>query len=222
MERIGLFGGTFNPIHEGHLRAAEEVRKRFSLDNIYFIPAAVPPHKVPDALAETTDRLAMIRLAILEYPYFSASNIEVGRPGPSFTIDTVRYFKSTLPDETILYFISGLDAFLEIDTWKSYRDLLQAVPFIVMARPHEKFTKSALGWKVLEHFLNDRVSDQYSFSTPEQCYLHPLNQPVYIVDIKLMDISSTQIRNRIKKGRSLRPLVPETVADYIKSKGLYA
>lgn len=221
MKRIGLFGGTFNPIHRGHLQAADEVQKRFPLDQIYFIPSATPPHKEPDVLAGAADRLAMIRLAIADYPLFRASDVEVSRPGPSFTIDTVCYYKSNLPEETELYLIMGVDAFLEIHTWKSYVNLLKLISFIVMSRPCVEFIKSPHGWKILEDYLYRQISDTYRFSVERSRYDHPDNPPLYRMDIGLMDISSSQIRRCIKAGRPVDGQVPPAVDAYIKTKGLY-
>jgi nicotinate-nucleotide adenylyltransferase len=133
--RLGLFGGTFDPIHIGHLRAALEVKQGFGLDRIVFIPAALPPHKKGDQVADAADRLKMVELGVSGYSGFSVSDAELQRSGPSYSIDTINHFKkSSEPDSEIL-FISGLDAFLEIDTWKSYRDLLRQIAFIVIARP---------------------------------------------------------------------------------------
>ena len=134
--RIGLFGGTFNPIHRGHLWAASEVIKRFNLDQFFLIPAALPPHKTPGAVANADDRLEMIHLAIADLSGLTVSDVELNRPGPSYTIDTVRHFKNTLANDSRIYLIMGLDAFLEIDTWKSYTELLEQIAFIVMARPN--------------------------------------------------------------------------------------
>jgi len=221
LKRIGLFGGTFNPLHWGHLRAADEVRKKFPLDHIYFIPSATPPHKEPEVLAGADDRLAMIRLAIADYPLFRASDVEVSRPGPSFTIDTVRYYKSNLPEETDLYLIMGFDAFLEIHTWKSYLNLLKLISFIVMSRPCKEFIKGPRGWKILEDYLCRRISDRYRFFAERSCYDHPDNPSLYLMDIGLTDISSTRIRHAVKTGLPIDRQVPPVVDAYIKTKGLY-
>ncbi|MBU4209797.1 MAG: nicotinate (nicotinamide) nucleotide adenylyltransferase, partial [Proteobacteria bacterium] len=139
MEHIGLFGGTFNPIHVGHLRAIQDVQNRFALDKCYLIPAALPPHKEPGDVVDAKYRLEMIRLAVSEYSdrlnSVIISDVELKRSGPSYTVDTVNHFKSILPYNSRLYFILGIDAFLEIDTWKSYSDLFYLTAFIVMARP---------------------------------------------------------------------------------------
>ena len=219
--RIGLFGGTFNPIHSGHLKAAKEVKKGFALDRISFIPSALPPHKEPEGVVNPHDRMEMIRLAVADDSDFSISDVEQKRSGPSYTIDTVSYFKSVLPKDAKLYLIVGLDALLEMDTWKAYMDLFLLIPFIVMARPVPGCHDPSLMWKTLENYLKTKISDGYQFSPSLPGCVHPDKQPVFLFDFKPLDISSTKIRERIAKGRSIHRLVPEKVADYIKTKGLY-
>lgn len=219
--RIGLFGGTFNPIHLGHLRAALEVKKAFSLARNYIIPSAIPPHKNNLGLVETGDRLEMIRQAVFEHPGLVVSDIELKRSGPSYTIDTVNHFKSTFSEDTRLYLIVGLDAFLEIDTWKSYNDLLRIIPFIVMARPDPKWKDASRQRQVLEEFLKRRISKGYNFSSSPFGYFHADKQPIFISKVSLLDISSSAIRELIKAGGSIQSLVPQKVESYIKSKGLY-
>ncbi len=219
--RIGLFGGTFDPIHHGHLRAALEVKEGFALDKIYLIPAAIPPHKASGGIAGAKDRLEMIRLAVSGYSDFTVSDIELKRSGPSYTIDTVNHFKSILPEDTRLYLIVGLDAFLEIDTWKSYNDLFLLVSFIVMARPGAGYSSGITKWKTYEDYIKSRISHGYEFSVTQSCYVHEEKQPVFIFDVSLLDISSTKIRELVKKGSSIKFLVPEKVEDFIKTKGLY-
>ena len=218
--KIGLFGGTFNPIHQGHLRAALEVQQTFALEKTYLIPSALPPHKEPRGVSDAEDRMEMTRLAVIEYPGFTVSDIELKRPGPSYTIDTVRGFKSTLPDAE-LYFILGIDAFLEIDTWKSYRNLFRVISFIVMSRPDDAFANTRMMWDTLEAHLKSSISDGYRFSVSKACFVHDEKQPVFVLDIAALDISSTKIRKRVKEGRSIASLVPESVEDFIKRKGLY-
>lgn len=219
--RIGLFGGTFNPIHRGHLWAASEVIKRFNLDQILLIPAALPPHKTPGAVANADDRLQMIQLAIDNLCGLTVSDIELNRPGPSYTIDTVRHIKKTLADDSRIYLIMGLDAFLEIDTWKSYADLLEQIAFIVMARPSEDCPDAEQGWKILESYLKSTLSEDYKFSASRRCYISEGKQPIHIVDIDALDISSTKIRQNIKTKQNIEKLVPPKVAAFIQSKGLY-
>ena len=219
--RIGLFGGTFNPIHRGHLWAASEVMKRFNLDQIFLIPAALPPHKTPGAVANADDRLEMIHLAITDLSGLTVSDVELNRPGPSYTIDTVRHFKNTLADDSRIYLIMGLDAFLEIDTWKSYAELLGQIAFIVMARPDEDCPNADQGWKILENYLKSTLSEDYEFLTARGCYTSEGKQAIHIVDIDAMDISSTKIRQNIKTKKTIENLVPPKVAEFIQSKGLY-
>jgi nicotinate-nucleotide adenylyltransferase len=221
LTRIGLFGGTFNPIHKGHLRAALKVRETFALDKIYLVPAALPPHKEPGGVSSAKDRMEMTRLAVSNTPDVIASDVELNRPGPSYTIDTVNHFKSKLPEDTELYFILGLDAFLEIDTWKSYRKLFHLIPFIVMTRPGRSYRDTTMMWKTLNAYIVSNISDGYRFSESRSCYVHDDMQAIFTVDIDPLDISSTGIRELIKKGRSIQSLLPEKVAAFILNKGLY-
>ena len=219
--RIGLFGGTFNPIHRGHLWAASEVIKRFNLDQIFLIPAALPPHKTPGLVAKSDDRLKMINLAIADFSGLTVSDVELNRPGLSYTIDTIRHFKYTLTKDAGLYLIMGLDAFLEIHTWKSHQDLLEEIAFIVIARPDHNYTDAQQGWRIIETYLKSTLSSDSQFDAERACYTLEGKQPVYVCDIKALDISSTNIREMIKKKQNIENLVPPEVADYIRLKGLY-
>ena len=219
--RIGLFGGTFNPFHLGHLRAALEVKNAFSLDRNYIIPSAIPPHKNNLGLVEAGDRLEMIRQAVSDHPGLVVSDTELKRPGPSYTIDTVNHFKSKFSKDTCLYLIVGLDAFLEIDTWKSYNDLLQIIAIIVIERPDPKWKDASRQRQVLEEFLKFRISKGYHFSSSRFGYFHADKQPIFISKLRLLDISSSAIRKLVKAGESIQSLVPPKVESFIKSKGLY-
>jgi len=219
--RIGLFGGTFNPIHRGHLRAAKEVKKGFALDKISFIPSALPPHKESEGVAGASDRMEMIRLAVSDDTDFSISDIEQKRLGPSYTIDTVCLYKTVLPQDTLLYLIVGFDAFLEMDTWKSYMDLFLRIPFIVMERPVPGLSDRRLMWEKFENYLKTKISNRYQFSSSQSGYVHPEKQPVFIFNFKPLDISSTRIRERVSEGKPIHHLVPEKVEAYIQTKGLY-
>ena len=219
--RIGLFGGTFNPIHRGHLWAASEVIKRFNLDQIFLIPAALPPHKTPGQVARAEARLEMIHLAIADLCGLTVSDVELNRPGPSYTIDTIRHFKYTLAQDARIYLIMGLDAFLEIHTWKSHQDLLEQIAVIVMARPVQDHSDARQGWRILESYLKSTLSADYQFDTARACYTLEGKQPVHICDIKALDISSTKIREKVKRKQSIENFVTPEVADYIRLKGLY-
>jgi nicotinate-nucleotide adenylyltransferase len=218
---IGLFGGTYNPVHIGHLRAALEVREGFELDEVIMIPAALPPHKMPGEVADAADRLHMLNQALEDTPGLRISDVELKRSGPSYTIDTVAHFKHSLPDQSRIYLIMGMDAFLEIDTWKSYDELLLQIPFIIINRPKSGNAAKDPGWKIMEKFLASKISRDYVFSESRRCYRARNKQPIYIFEVTRLDISSTRIRNLINQGRSIDYFVPPKVADFINSKGLY-
>jgi nicotinate-nucleotide adenylyltransferase len=221
LKRIGLFGGTFNPIHLGHVQVIQEVKQGFGLDKIFIIPSALPPHKTPDGLVDAGDRIEMIRLSFSNHPDFAVSDVELNRSGPSYTIDTVRHFKSILPEDSELFLILGSDAFLEIDTWKSYKDLFLLIPFIVMSRGTEGINSRMFGRKIVGDYLKSKISEGYNLSASQSSYIHKEKQPVYVFDVTPIDISSTKIRKLIKNGSPIKSLVPEIVEAFIKSKGLY-
>jgi len=213
--RIGLFGGAFNPIHLGHLRAGIEIQEAFSLSQVLYIPTALPPHKETTNLIPFAHRLKMIRLAIAGYPFFKVSDVEKKRKGKSYTIQTVRFFKKTFGPKWEIYFIVGLDAFLEINTWKSYRDLFCLCHFVVMDRPgyHRDH---------LNAFLLREISPDIIFLPEENRFQHPAGFSIFVFPITLMDISSTRIRLLRQQKKSIRYLLPEKVEDYIVSKNFYA
>jgi nicotinate-nucleotide adenylyltransferase len=163
----------------------------------------------------------MIHLAITDLPGLTVSDVELNRPGPSYTIDTVRHFKKALANDSRIFLIMGLDAFLEIDAWKSYTGLLKQIAFIVMARPNADYPDADQGWKILEDYLNSTLKADYEFLNEHSCYISEGRQPIYPVDIDAMDISSTKIRQCIKTKKTIKNLVPLAVADFIQSKGLY-
>ena len=219
--RFGLFGGTFNPVHIGHLRAALEVKEGFELEKIFLIPAALPPHKIPGEVAAASDRLNMLNLALEDIPGLNVSDVELNRSGPSYTIDTVRHFKRTLPEKSLIFLVMGLDAFLEINYWKSYEELLTQIPIIVINRPQADKSASGNGWQELDDYLTSGISADYKFSETQCCYLAPDKEPIYVFEVTALDISATKIRSLIKKGRSIGYLVPRKAAEFINSRGLY-
>jgi nicotinate-nucleotide adenylyltransferase len=219
--KIGLFGGTFNPVHFGHLRAALEVREGCGLDQVLLIPAAVPPHKDRGGLAAAADRLRMIELAAEGEPGIAASDVEIRRGGPSYTIDTVRHFRSELPAGTDIYLITGLDAFLEIDTWKSFRELLALVPVIVISRPDASNRSAGSDREAVARFFRSRISSQCTLSGDPPGFSAEGVQGVTLFPVTALDVSSRRIRDLAAAGRSIRFLVPEQVRHHIKAKGLY-
>lgn len=220
--RIGLFGGTFNPVHFGHLKPIDEVRRAFSLDRVVLIPAAVPPHKPSRGVAEAQDRLAMVRLAAADRPGLAVSDVEIRRQGVSYSIDTVNHFRRTEAPETTLFFIIGVDAFLELDTWKAHDELLERLPFIVMTRPGGA-TGDDPGEQraAMADFLRDRLSDQYRYDARQHAFVHDRKQWLHLHPVTPVDISSTRIRESIRSGRSVADLVPPPVYDYLCKRGLY-
>ena len=213
MERIGLYGGTFNPIHFGHLRTAKEIKEAFSLDKVVFIPAAMPPHKKDTRLEHPEDRMEMIRLAISGQPGFDLSDVELQRSGLSYTVDTIHHFKSEIFREARLFFIIGSDAFLEINTWKSHTELMAQVPFIVMVRPDLVTNDIKYQLEKIKEFLTLKISGGYCFQPEKNRYDHPVNMPVYVQPVTPINISSTKIREIIRAGKSIRFLVPGACTD---------
>lgn len=198
--RIGLMGGTFNPIHLGHLIISEYIRDRFPLDKIIFIPSGNPPHKGKDNIISARDRYNMVLLSVESNPYFEVSLSEINRQGTSYTLDTINEFEKLYPNDE-LYFIVGADILYEITKWKNYEKLLNSVQFIVRGRN---------GLEELENLKRvDNLNKAYSAK------IKYINGP-------LIDISSTEIRNRLYTKKSIKYLVPEKVEDYIKLHGLYS
>lgn len=214
-ERIGLFGGTFNPIHSGHLRAGEIIGGMFSLDRVLFIPSHIPPHKSSAAMASAADRFRMVELAVEGCPKFQAGDLEIRTQGKSYSIITLEKVKQLFP-EAWFFFILGVDAFLEIKTWRSYETVMEECLFIVMSRPGYRLedARTVLGRERQAWFceLNptEKVSEQ-SFS----------DYRVFLVSLEALDVSSTEIRRRIHNGEPAGDMVPEPVARYIRENRLY-
>ena len=196
--RIGSLGGTFDPIHMGHLITAEIVRVSAALDEIIFIPAARPPHKENKGEAPAEDRLLMVQCAVEGNPAFSVSDIELRREGPSYTVDTIAALSEQLGDAE-LFFITGADAMNDLYRWHDPVRLLHSCTFIVAARQGVELDES-------------RLAEQFS---PEQ------RSRIRIVPTPHLEISSTVIRARVRAGRSIRYLVPRAVELYIEERGLY-
>ncbi len=222
LQRIGLFGGTFNPIHTGHLRIANDIRERFSLDSIIFIPAGMPPHKDKDQVINPAHRLRMAELAVEPFEYFKVSSIEVCREGFSYSIDTVRALQNELGKSAELFFITGIDAFLEIRTWKDAGALLGLCNFIVIQRPGYRFTDlkrielpalEGVSLSELEE-LDRRESVRLSIPLTDKYSL-------FLESITPCDISSTELRRLIHDSEGVKNLLPENVMSYIIEQGLY-
>lgn len=208
--RVGIFGGTFDPVHNGHLRAAEEIGEFFSLEKIYFVPVYIPPHKGNRQISDAEDRLAMVRLAIKGNSCFISSDIEVRRGGISYSIDTIEVMEKKFKE---LYYLIGIDAFSEIHTWHRYTDLFYHTNFIVMVRPnHNK--RSGLIIFPRDVRKQMKLLDDGTFE-------HISGKKVYLQFVTQLDISATRIRAATSNERSIRYLVPAAVEKYIKEKRLY-
>ncbi len=212
--KIGLFGGTFDPIHWGHLRSAEEVSETFGLDRVYFIPAAVPPHKRGQTTTPVRDRLQMVRLAVAKNPRFHVSTVEISRAGVSYSIDTIRDFAAKKQPGDLLYFIIGLDAFREIGTWKDFAELFPLCHFIVTSRPGSKDNDPLKGTGVA-------VKKLFCYDFRRKNYRHGSGTRVFFDELTDIAISASEIRALVKAGKSIRYLVPAEVERYIKRRGLY-
>ena len=209
-------------MHFGHLRTVLEVQEGFGLDTVYFIPSATPPHKDVDGVAGAVHRTEMLTRAIAGTPGFCLSDVELRRPGRSYTIDTVDQMASGLDPSNECYLIVGIDAFLEIDTWKSYKLLFERISFIVMSRPPVSGENCAgQSFKGLAAFVEEKVSPGYAADPGGKTLVHPEWRPIHLYDVTPMGIAATRIRQRVRRGESIRFLVPEAVETYINEKRLY-
>lgn len=198
MTRVGIIGGTFDPIHIGHLVCAESAREQFGLERVVFVPAAKSPFKLERETAGGVDRLAMVKLAIAGNSRFVASRVELDRGGPSYTVDTLRALKAETAGD--LYFITGADTIVGLDKWRSPREILSLATLVTFPRP-------GTGSRRLKAAV-ERLCAEYGGA-------------VEVVRGPRIDVSSTDIRARARAGQSLRYLVPDAVAAYIDQHSLY-
>lgn len=212
--RVGLLGGTFNPVHWGHLRAAEEIREMFELKQVIFIPTNISPHKESKEIVAAEHRLKMLGLAVNDNPYFFTSDVELKRPGKSYSIETIGHFKQTFGKELTLFFILGIDAFLEINSWKDYQELFSLCNFIVMSRPQYEV-------KELDQVIPAQVKTDFLYRPDEKRFINSSQFSIYFTEITPIDIASRSIRNLIKDGHSIKYLLPEEVEKYVKENKLY-
>ena len=196
MSKVGVFGGTFDPPHYGHLRAAEVARDVLALDSVLFVPAANPPHKQGIAVTDAEMRMEMLEEVLAGEDGFELCRIEIERGGSSYTIDTLDALQRAHPD-TEYWFITGSDAFVEIQTWRSWDLLLARYAFAVHERPGTRMDEAK---RVVPPSLGERI---------------------VFLRRQMLDVSSSGIRRSVRDGESIRFLVPEPVADYIRRKRLY-
>jgi nicotinate-nucleotide adenylyltransferase len=201
VQRMGLMGGTFDPIHQGHLVTAEAARSRFQLDKVVFVPSGQPPHKSGKTITSKEKRYLMTELATVTNPYFEVSRVEINRPGASFAIDTVLYFRELLAPGSEIYFITGADAIMEIVTWKDVNLLFENCIFIAATRPGFNLTR-----------MRQRLEKQLLPSQLER---------IIPIEVPAMAISSTDIRHRVAERRTIKYLLPESAENYIYKNDLY-
>ena len=197
MARTAVFGGSFNPIHFGHLLLADEVRDALDLDWILFVPAAVPPHNSPAYLAPAADRYAMVELAVAAQPRFAVSDLELRRAGPSYTVDTLEALR--IPRED-LFLIVGSETFMDLLTWREPRRIAQLARIVVVPRVGSAFDPESAAVRKVVREIGDE----------------PL-----IVRATSLPISASDLRRRVREGRSVAYRLPESVAAYIQAKRLY-
>ena len=211
---VALFGGTFDPIHAGHVAVAEAAQKRFHLDTIHFVPSARPPHKTKPALTPFVHRYAMVALACADHADFRPSLAEApdgAAPHAFYTIDTVRRYRREHPDDH-LFFIVGADQFLEIPTWKNYEALLDSCDFIIASRPGFRLD-------ALRLVLPPEKMGRTPSNDPSKIVLR--KSVVHLLTTVSSHISSTEVRNRLDRRQNIHGLVPKPVEEYIRGQALY-
>jgi len=196
---IGILGGTFDPVHLGHLRAAEVARDRLGLSGVLFVPNRTPPHKPGQAVTAPADRMAMLELAIAGHPEYAITDLELHRTGPSYSYDTIQTLRHEHPDWQ-LYFILGADGFVDLRTWHRWDELLRLCCFAIVSRP-------GYDRRLVEEMLADLGPD--------------LAEQVVYLEAPGVDVASSRIRELVGRGEPLTGLVLESVAAYIYQHGLY-
>ena len=196
---IGILGGTFDPVHMGHLMVAEEARLLLDLEQVIFIPAGQPWFKAVKQVTDVSHRLAMVQCATASNPHFSVSDIETTRSGPTYTVETLKELREKYSSEDELYFIIGVDSLREVDRWRHPEKLFEMATLVGVSRPgHEDFDPASL------NAITPGASDK-----------------VVMLDGPLVEISATDLRQRVATGVSIRYRVPESVEAYIREHGLY-
>lgn len=196
--KIGVLGGTFDPIHHGHLAAAEEARVKLGLDKVLFVVASIPPHKQNEPVTPAPHRLAMVELALASNPYFEISRIDMERPGPSYTVDTVSLLQKELGTEVEIYFIMGLDSLWQLPTWKDPQRLIQLSRLVAVNRP---------GYEVDLGELEEKVPG--------------ISQRTQIMATPEVDVSASDLQERVRDGLPIKYQVPPAVEEYIYAHNLY-
>jgi nicotinate-nucleotide adenylyltransferase len=213
---VAIFGGSFNPIHLGHLRAAEEVREAARLDEVRFVPAALPPHKDPETvtLAPAHHRLRMVELAVGHVPGFRAWPVEIERPGTSYSIDTIHALRAELPADARMAFMLGWDAFADVHTWKDFEEIFALCDVLVFTRPPNLRPPD-------ERILPVAARQAFRYDPAIGAFRHTSGHRLTMHQVTSFAISATDVRRRLATGQSIRFLVPEAVEAYIRQHHLY-
>jgi nicotinate-nucleotide adenylyltransferase len=212
--RTGILGGTFDPVHEGHVAAADAACRSLALDRVIFIPSHQPPHRPAEPRASAFHRFAMVSLAVASRAELAASDLELRRPGPSFTGDTLRELHGSGFEARQLFFIIGTDAFAEIATWREYPVLLDMAHFVVIARPGQSFAALRDRLPALAPRMRPAGEARGSLPAGGSC-------AIFLVNAATPDVSSTQIRDRAARKLPLAGLVAPEVERHIRKHGLY-
>jgi|SRR5579859_3929532 len=199
--RVGVLGGTFDPVHYGHLVIAEEVYAALDLAEMVFVPAGHPPHK-PESVAAAHHRLAMLELAIANNPHFSISRVDLERPGPSYTVETLRLLRQQWGKQTALYFLIGWDSLEDFLTWRDPAGILEHVSYLVAVR-------------------RPGYAEESGYRASLEARLPGIMQRLLVVPAPQLEISSTALRERVAEGRPIKYQLPERVEQYIEQFGLY-
>jgi nicotinate-nucleotide adenylyltransferase len=197
--RIGVFGGTFDPIHIGHLAAVQDAADALHFDRVLFVPNSHPPHKSQSPVSPAGDRVAMVQLSLADNPEFELSMVEFERDGPSYTLDTLQILRERVSPDTELYFLTGCDALAHLHTWHRPHELLEEFHVVIMDRP----TGSEVPWSTVEERFPD------------------IRRQVQVVHVAQLEISGEDLRRRVRTGRSIRYYVVPAVERYIRDHGLY-
>jgi nicotinate-nucleotide adenylyltransferase len=191
--KVGILGGSFDPVHAGHLIVGQEIAELLGLDVLYYVPCRQPPHKPDRTLAPQHQRLRMLLASTRDNPRFAVSDVELNREGPSYSVDTLRTYRAILGSRSELYFVVGMDSLAEIQTWREPQAILELARVVAMGRPGVRADAA------LPEFRRETL----------------------MVAVTQVDISSSRIRRFVREGRSIRYLVPDGVAGYIQKEGLY-
>lgn len=217
--RLGLLGGSFDPVHNGHLAIAQQAREALGLDQILFIPTNHPPHKPNDSLAPAHDRYEMVRLATAADPSLAISDVEIRRPGKSYSIDTIRLLQQTNRPDTRLFFLIGLDAFLDFPSWRDPKTLLQLCSFVVLSRPGLSF-RSLSTVSLLPTIPTSSLTD-LDAGRIARIELPLGKQQLTCLQLPPCTVSASDIRARIRRGLPVANLLPPSVESYILRHHLY-